>query len=342
MKSKKVLLIGSVVAFVAITSVVVYYSDNVQSKSKETSIREASTFKQNKVENSLSDANSTKNRSLSKKYNVTNDIADASNEKSVYMKHVLAIKKPTEKDFAILEKDSRYGEEGFEAGLRAMIKERLGDASSEVIDKIIKSAKSSAYRHDVLINQYANGEITKEFLLKAINTNMKLTDAEHREFLTEEQYEKYVGEYDASEIELDMEAHREKEFFSAFPNIKQNNPNIKRLEDLYEYVPVDVVEKLIKIDDDNVKLSMRLDTQLNRGEISGSEVVEQLNKSKKNSEMAIRQLLTPEQQKLFFDEPKVEAEHEPEELDEETVDAMLTPEQQEILERDGSVFVPAE
>ena len=335
MERKKVLIIGSVVAFVAITSVALYYSNNTQVESKEAFVEKISTSEQNKVGNSSSDANSAKNRVPSKKDDVTN-------EKSVYMKHILAIKKPTEKDFAILEKDARYGEEGFEAGLRTMIKQQLGDASSEVINKIIKSAKSSAYRHDVLSNQYANGEITKEFFLKAINANMNLTDAEHKEFLTEEQYEKYVGEYDADETELDMEAHREKEFFSAFPNIKQNNPNIKGLEDLYEYVPVDVVEKLVKIDEDNVKLSMRLDAQLNRGEISGSEVVEQLNKSKKNSEIAIRQLLTPEQQKLFFEESEVKTEYEQEELDEETVDAMLTPEQQETLERDGSVFVPAE
>ncbi len=350
MKSKKVLLVGSVVAFVSITSVTLYYNNSAQAKTKEVFKEKKYLPKQNKVEGTSLDKNITVVKVFPKREsNNSNEVnsslnkaIDDSNEESIYMKHILDIKKPTEKDFAILEKDARYGEEGFEAGLRTMIKDRLGDVSSEVINKIIKSAKSSAYRHDVLINQYANGEITKEFLLKAINTNMKLTDAEHREFLTEEQYEKYVGEYNADETEIDMEAYREKEFFSAFPNIKQNNPNIKVLEDLYEYVPVDVVEKLIEIDDNNMKLSLRLDAKFNRGEISGSEVIEQLNKSKKNSEMAIRQLLTPEQQKLFFDEPKVEVEHEQEELDEETVDAMLTPEQQEILERNGSVFVPTE
>jgi len=349
MKQNKVLIIGSVVAFIAITALaIMYYYNNTQTVGLQ-KIHNEETFvsQQNKTANTSADGNSTKVTISKKDGGITNDADNALDEDSVYMKHVLAIKKPTEKELEVLEKSGRYGEQGFEAGLRMMINHQIKNVNDEIMTKMVEIGKLSAYRHDVLTNQYANGEITKEFFLKAVQQNINLTNFEHKKFLTEEQYQSYTDGDISNETEIDMEVNKEKEFFAAFPNIQQNNVAIKNLDDLYEYVDVDIVEKLIKITEDDSKFSLRLEAKIDRGEISEDNAMKQLIKRKETSDNATLQLLTSEQQALFFiesnnDDTNPDDDYEREELDEEDVDALLTPEQQETLERDGSVFIPPE
>lgn len=334
---KKEILIGVFVVFSLATITILYYSNN---STKNTDTFNKAIRINNQHQKTESKKKNTDDNIIIKAKNKPSDKAVHNDieEISEYMKYVVSIKKPSKKDLEIIEHAVRYGEEGFEAGLRPMFKHQIKDIDEKTIQKLLSIGKLSAYRHSMLIEAYVDGKITKEFLLKEIRENMNLTYYEHKQTLSKEQYEEFVGENIDEESTLDMETVIENQFFSTFPNIKQNNQNIKKLEYLYEYVDAETVEKLIEIDENDSKFALQLEFKIDKGEMSEDEAITLIDNRRNFSEKTILELLTDEQEKLFFSESEDLIKND---SDFQNDSEVLTQEQEDELDKNGTLFVPA-
>ncbi len=343
MKQKKVLLFSGVVAILILGTV--YYA-NGDNREKEVE-RDVSSSR-SQVKNELFEKESRKNANVAD-INYSNDKVGEKkilSDLSQCAKYVRAIKKPSKQDLERIEKASRYGEGGYES-LRPIFVEYFGKSTSaETIDKMMMSGKIAAYRHEVLLRQYAYGEIDKNFLNQVIVENFRLKDEEHKEFLTPDEYDKYIGpngeeipEFDSS----DFVERKEVDFFVSFPNIRMNNPKIKTFDDLYEYIDADIVEKLIELNDEKVRYSLRLSFEVADNKISLQDSISKGNEYEESFNKNVKKLLTPKQQELVLnDELNKQGFEDVEEVSksDEQIEAMFTPEQIEALEQGKTVIIP--
>ncbi len=224
--------------------------------------------------------------------------ADTSNKNVA--EYVHAIGKPSDVDRHRINNASRYGDDGFEVGYRALLASKLPDVDEDVMRKMIEIGMASVYRADVLTEHYATGEISRTFLIQALLEDIRITNAECKTILTPEQYSRYIGHSGEPPSKIDVSTIQDRAMFDIFPNIQRRNPSIQARQDLYDFVSPEVVQDIVDMDEYRIRFGLRIEMQVERGEITVEEAIVQAEQQDQLFNQYVRALLSEEQQELFF------------------------------------------
>lgn len=299
MNNKKIVIACSIIAFAALSGGM-YYSKNSNNSNK--------IYTNNDVNSVIDKKNNTVNEKdmneevlVSKSDNLNTDV-----NTSKYMKYLLGIRQPSKQDLEYIEKAGRYGEEGFDAMMRRDVRGMLGEnASFEKIEKIVSIMKEDAFLFDELKFQYASEDIDIEFFSKATYELEHLTANKMASILTDEEYELYVKSIPDNQLGTDIETLHTQQFFTAFSEIQQNNPEITTLDDVYDYIAEDKVKKLISLNEERDRKKMKFSRLNQIGQMSFQELEGKMNDVMDKYSNEINSLLTSEEKAFLTQGNKV-------------------------------------
>ncbi len=243
---KKAILINLIVIITLIVGGLMYYTSakikqNVNNKSnKEVLVADKSN----------------KNMNLDKK-------TSSESEGDFIKNYVAQIGVPNKKQKDKINHAPRYGDRGFEAEMIDSFKFEFGDdLSEEKIKKLLDITYELAYKHEVILDDYANNKLSRIQVFEAMNENSRQTMEKERKILTDEEFKKMYKEGEDSAF-LDIEAIKENEFLMAF-DVNKKKYNIHSAKDLDKHFTEEEKKNALEIVEWRIKEEYKINKQFEK------------------------------------------------------------------------------
>lgn len=171
--------------------------------------------------------------------------------------------------------------------------------------KMLSHHLQALYLQDTVQREYFSGTIDWDQTMAAVADLLAWDDAAYREILTDEQYGKLTALKKNPPDDVGDGLWRpsgEGEVFYLFPNLREQDPPIETEKDLYERVSREKVRTLTGLLKDNFRRRQNLETEMEAEEMTVEEYFAALEEDEKTLLRKARDLLAPEEFKLFFPE----------------------------------------
>ncbi len=340
----------------ALAGGILYYSNtvtNAMAEKRDKSMEKLDSNSSKKDGNiSVSDSKDKMNKAKLSKQRKTNSDKNTSLRSEISMRdYISKMGAPSEERKEKINHAPRYGEEGFEFGMKEGLNEIFnGELSEDKMKKIIEVTYELAYHHEIIEEDFADGKLSYIQYFEAMNENGRYIAEKEKKIFSEEEFKIMYEGSDEYKDEFDIEQIKKNQFISAFSNVNKEKYNIESAEDLDNYFTdeekakaIEIAEKRIRAD---LKLAIQSENEGDNFDFDGADKKrKQMNKEYFDS---LRSFLSEEQMDILEgggnkpkDQGEIEEDYEDDDdnVVENDIIESLTDEQNEALNRGEAIRV---
>lgn len=209
--------------------------------------------------------------------------------------------KPTKKDLEWILNDPR------EKGFSAQIDRTIGKLISQPArDEIVESARLAWFRIATLQRKYALGEIDFDTYMLGMEEMARMDKEVVVRNLSDDEYLKLMGEPKAARGLFETYPNEALppvgylEMQSLFPGLRNDHPEMQSAEDVYQVVPKETAEEVIRINRDDLLRQRELQQDFLAKRISEEEYSQELDALREVTNERINSILSVSQKAFLF------------------------------------------